>query len=358
MTQQRLIIHIGDHKAGSTSIQSALAQGKVHLTSGTLSYPLPAQRYSHNFMAQGFIKSARSRFSPDTTAMEKVGKLARAKTADTTILSAEEFEKAFPSKVAKAINTHFQAAQGRLDVFCLLRPHTSRLTATIAENIKCGWASDDPTQDIAKLRRYWLGYTTRLLRWSAVFGKSLKVSAFLPHEMADGQPLNEMMARTLGLENVTIQPSRRANGSLSTQDLMRIHLIQKSLPNLKTWERHTIGWDLARKFATQKETGRDATKLELGQAQAAHMRRRYWADATLIERIYFNNRRLFRDALTQAVDQAPKQALTLQPQAWLSTQDLQDLEAVKQDVQSLISQKNWHTDLKRSEVRHLMGQQP
>ncbi|MFZ0097191.1 MAG: hypothetical protein WAK98_01800, partial [Gemmobacter sp.] len=50
-TRRKLLFHIGHHKTGSTSIQYALATGKVKLDGGTILYP---GKLTHNYLRRHF----------------------------------------------------------------------------------------------------------------------------------------------------------------------------------------------------------------------------------------------------------------------------------------------------------------
>lgn len=355
MTDGRLVVHIGDHKTGSTSMQIALARGNVTLKSGKLCYPLVNQHYCHNFVAHGFVHSLRARFTPDTSGMKRVATIARKANPTLTVLSAEGFEKARPSKVAEAIDEHFKMSRENLVVYCLVRPHISRLSATLSEYIKCGRSSEDPMRDVWLMRRYWLGFGGRLNRWSNVFGSSFKVSAFKRDEMANGQPLDDLFAKAIGPDMVDVKSQVFENKSLGVEDLMRIHLVQKSLPDLAKWERHTVGWYLARKIAAANEPSNSGTKLTFDQATSAKFRKAYWSDASRIDRKFFADRPVFRDALTEAVDTAPRERLELRPEAWLSPGQLADAEAMKSDVLSLTSKDGWRAKLHKQQYDDVMA---
>lgn len=351
----RVIIHVGDHKAGSTSIQSGLTRGDVNLNNGKLCYPLPSGRYGHNYAAHKFTGSISQRWSPDTAPLVKMAKLARSCSPDLTIFSAEGFEAANPYKVRRAFERDLLIPADKIDVFCLLRPHNARLCATLAEHIKCGSASPDPMKDLNRLRRYWVGYAARCLIWSAAFGDRYRVSPFLRSEMANENPLSEMFARTIGLDVVTIHAQTHANKSLSTEDLMRIHFIQQGLRDLPKWDRHKIGWSIARRFQNDSSLGRTRTPLALDKKTAVSLKRRYWLDATLLDHRYFDGRPLMRDALSRSADEAPNVRLALDPEIWLGTEERLKMQKITLEMRALTKSVGWRQVIRKQEIESILA---
>ncbi len=131
----KLIIHIGTHKTGTTSVQKALALHRVPLKSLGLIYP-PSNRYAaHHLLVPGWTPRGQTHRNYDA-ALQGLRALAGkyAATDATLLISSEEYSRASPGNP-----TMFQdiksAVSGfdQVDVVCTLRDQVSYLQSIYLE---------------------------------------------------------------------------------------------------------------------------------------------------------------------------------------------------------------------------------
>ena len=138
MTQE-LIFHIGDHKTGSTSIQSALAAKHIVPEGKTLLYP---SQLNHNHLVELRRKGKAikgKRFSGPDIRHKKFSELAHEinnSDYDFCVISAEAFEAFSPSRLDDIIAKYFDTTQIKIRVIAYVRPHAARLLSSYAEKIK------------------------------------------------------------------------------------------------------------------------------------------------------------------------------------------------------------------------------
>ncbi|RME18275.1 MAG: hypothetical protein D6801_01710, partial [Alphaproteobacteria bacterium] len=237
-------MHVGDHKAGSTAIQSALARGEVRLKEGRLVYPTIGARFNHNHLkmkgggdrAAGLLRGrlgwpgARGGSGRKVPGFAEVAARARKSDPDVTVLSGESLEAAPPARLAAALARHFPVAPGRLTVISYLRPHASRAISGLAETIKIGWAGADPWAARNALITPKTPPARRVAAWRKAFGAAYVARPLVRSELAQGNLLEDLFATALGPGKIELRSSPTANESLGVEDLMRLQVIHLALP--------------------------------------------------------------------------------------------------------------------------------
>ena len=127
---KNLIIHLGDCKSGSTSIQTILFRQAWSSQNHTIVYP---NGFNH-------IKLAKCLYQRDTLrAQPKIYKKIRESIlksdASTAILSGEAFEYVDPQLVENAINTYLPEFKNNVRLISYFRPHAARLLTTHAAHL-------------------------------------------------------------------------------------------------------------------------------------------------------------------------------------------------------------------------------
>ena len=178
--RKTLIVHIGDHKTGSTSIQNAFATGRVHLDGVPLHYPA---ELNHNYL----VKTVPSKTGQDRPRLQlrprEVSKLAdavrRAK-EEVCLISAENFEGLAPEDFARMLDGHFRKLAGELRIIAYVRPHTGRILSNFTEQVKIGrfnGSLESFVERTEKNVRFF--YEKRLAAWHRLFGDELVVRPLL-----------------------------------------------------------------------------------------------------------------------------------------------------------------------------------
>jgi hypothetical protein len=287
-----LVLHLGDHKTGSTSIQYALKHKAVRAAGVKILYPTPpGYGQQHNAAVRALI---RDRFA-DLRAefFAPITKIVAGSEADVAVLSAESFERADPIAVQEMLETYFAdlAPTARLIVY--LRPHSERLLSSYAEQVKQGifFGSLDEFYDYL-LSEGQLFYAPRIARWKAVFGDRLSVRVMTRSHLLNGDVVQDFFDFVLGAgTEFTLEPLPETNQKLCVEDLSVLAALQEQLRHIDGDKKtprepaRALGWRVARMLETsRKEPG---TPLMLHKALAERLITTYRADAETLDDLYF-----------------------------------------------------------------------
>lgn len=361
----RLIVHTGDHKTGTTTIQESLARGDVTLSEGRLAYPLGKTQFNHNGLLRrhkaGPFSFAHS--VPVDDAFAKFARRSRKIGADVTVLSAEQLESVRPDALESVLKHHglpFEAE--RLMVITYLRPHIPRVISGLAERIKIGWVPANPWRNVEARARMRLRYNARLTAWGKVFGPAHIVRPALRAELVGGDALEDFLATALGPKAAHIAPpnphAKARNESLGIEDLMRLHVIHQSLPGLGRTDHHLLGWYLAQEIDTLRAPGGPVTRLRAHKSLALRLRRAFRADARKVDEGWFDGRPLFATALDEAVSTALPKRQPLHPGAWLDAGEISALRARAPEFRALLTSPGQRAKLQAQRLAHLAPQTP
>lgn len=229
----RLVLHLGDHKTGSTSIQAALASGLVQAEGLRLCYPRgPARRTHHNQLVRAMRRAA-----DDADSAAEIARYAaeiRAARPDVTILSAESFEAIRPGLVRRTLARHLPEFTGRTRLVVYLRPHAERLVSSFAEQVKQGFFHGDLDAFLAAAREDgWLAYAPRLRRWRDVFGDALTVRPMVRSRLTDGDVVADFLACALPGLQVTRPDMSPQNTKPGVAHLAVLHALQAAVAPLR-----------------------------------------------------------------------------------------------------------------------------
>jgi hypothetical protein len=360
----RLLIHAGDHKSGSTAIQEGLVRGDVTLAEGTIAFPLRDGQLNHNGAVARLQKPAPSGFgrrvldrltgaSQRNEAFAKFARRARRLQADLTVMSAENLESVDPARLQAALAHHLPTAPGQITIVTYLRPHIPRAVSNLAEMIKIGRASQNPwhRQEIARKRRL---YAPRLDAWRAVFGVAYRVRPTIRSELAGGAVLNDLMTTALGPGAATVTHNRTSNVSLGVEDLMRLHVIHRSLPQLDKVSHHALGWHLADNMELLRASGGPSTPLCADKGLAERLRSALKDDAAAVDDAWFDGKPLMRDALDHAVDSAVANKIPLDPSAWLDAAEVAALRARAPEFAALVADNAARAQLRAARIARIL----
>ncbi|GKY87975.1 hypothetical protein [Sinisalibacter aestuarii] len=340
----KLLIHTGDHKTGTTSIQHALTRGDVTLPGGRIAYPLGKHHFNHNGLAGR--ERGRFFFQPKRSVVRDepfkgFARRALAEQADLTVLSAENLEAVDPRALARALARHLTTAPGQLTVTTYLRPHIPRVISGLAEHIKLGWSAENPWNGVEAGARARRKYTRRLAAWRTVFGDAYKVRPMIRAELTEGSVLKDLIATALGPGVATFAPEHKSNESLGIEDLMRLHVVHRALPDLGRATHHALGWMLAEQIDTLRPAGGASTRLRPHKGLATRLRSAFRGDAATIDSDWFGGRALLAQALDEAADTAVSERMPLQPEAWLTTAEIAALKERAAEYGALTAEKGW-----------------
>ena len=312
---QEIVFHLGDCKTGTTSIQSALSDGRFSVTGKSYVYPA---RLNNNPMAdalRGKVDAA-DRDAKWTRLSRKILRSDK----DIAIVSAENFEFVPPKRLAAIIETHFSGFQGRMRFITYVRPHAERLISSFAERSKQGKF----TGDMAEAHAHFLStglliYRKRLDRWRNIFGDALEIRPMIRSRLRNGDVVQDFLDFAFQGAEVEIDKSASVNESLTLADLLalrRLHQRIAESPAYTDERMRAVGWNLASLIATLPKPAK-ATKPQMHRQLAAEVREAYREDAQSVDEAYFQGTPL-SDALDRIVEPALAEPQSLAIEAYFS----------------------------------------
>lgn len=356
----RLVLHLGDHKTGSTSIQAALASGRVQAEGLRLCYPRgPARRAHHNQLVRAMRRSGR-----DAESAAEVARYAaeiRAAGADVTILSGESFEAIRPGIVRRCLARHLPEFTGRTSLVVYLRPHAERLVSSFAEQVKQGFFHGDLEDFLAAARAEgWLCYAPRLRRWREVFGDALTVRPMIRSHLKDGDVVADFLACALPGVAVTRPPMTPQNAKPGLAHLAVLRALQAAVAPLRgrgpgSFEpMKVLGWRAAQMLADDPAPGPAPA---LHRALAETVVAAYAEDAAAVDAEFLGGAPVMSAALAEAPARAVPEPQSLRLEDHFSPQTVAAIRAWIGLVADLYAHRpaDWPAHFKAQPLRAAKG---
>ncbi|KUP93554.1 hypothetical protein [Tritonibacter horizontis] len=351
MPPKTLVLHIGDHKTGSTTIQYAFAGKRANLAGRQIRYP---GTLSHNSLrAQVDALSQRGPARKQAEAwLKRTADSFAASPADTLLLSAETLDGADPQRVKSMIDRFFAPVIDELRIAAYVRPHAPRVLSSFATQIKSGRFSST-LEDFHRLtfKQERLLYLPRFNRWRETFGSAFRLRPMIRDRLVQKSVLDDFITHMLDSTDYRLKPLPAANSSLPLRDLMRLKLFQSCQGHLTQKERHTLGWEFMRLAGLQPDPT-PQPKLALHRALAEEIRDTYAADASAMDLAFFDGVATLRPELDLAVDKAIPKAQSVAPEDYFDAAEIRSLTALANLAAAILqnSPSNWQTTLKKKRV--------
>ncbi|QQA45095.1 hypothetical protein [Pelagovum pacificum] len=295
---KRLVLHVGDFKSGSTSIQVCLHRRGVVPQDQSLIYP---------GRAIGHYRLARAIRSGDEAAIARLSRPLveeiRASDADVAILSAEHFQDMAPAMTRAWVESWLPELAGDVRVICYVRPHAGFILATYAEQVKLGVRDDevDAFLDfILPLPR--VQFAHRFGSWQREFPDFI-LRPVVPGLLSGGDVVRDFFEQVLD-GPFTLEGEVRANSSLSLGDLALMRRFHRWLPLAGPALREMLALRLQDRLAHRPEPG--ARRPVFTEAQLDRVRAACGRDAARLDGMFFEGTPM-SDALANAksVPEAP-----------------------------------------------------
>lgn len=308
---EELLIHTGDCKTGSTSIQRVMAREAWSAPGYDICYPTEAD---HNFVAHTLTREWEAPFKE-----ERFGDLRRdfmATSAPIGLLSSEHMEFVDPVVLRDVIGEYFPEVAHNVRILTYIRPHAERLLSGFAERTKVGgfWGSQDEFLGFMQDERI-LNYADRVDRWKDVFGDRVTIRPMIRKQLINEDVVDDYFAWALPGVDVEVKRGLGAsNASLTVEQLAylrEIHrFIREADPDLVD-QQHHLGWQVGDLMGSHGSG--PATKLRLHRDLAERIRDHYADDAARLDRDHFGGGTAMADKLTDAVDKAAEAPQSLDP---------------------------------------------
>ncbi|WP_298972978.1 hypothetical protein [uncultured Roseobacter sp.] len=262
----RLILHVGDCKTGTTSIQAALRAAEAESAAPSLFY---GARVNHNFLVDPLLDPIDA-CSADQVFADAARTLAGAK-AEVAVISAEMAEFVDPEVLANYLERYLAQWLPGLTVIAYVRPHGARLLSGYAENIKKGDYIGSLPDFLGHLtRRGDLFYAPRFGKWRAVFGDRFILRPFSSADLTAGCVVRDFFNTAFDAPDLRGVPQRENEG-LCLEDLAMLRHIHKN------WRARTggkkvpgadaFGWNIPSLLTARPRQQRTALALDVKLAE-------------------------------------------------------------------------------------------
>ena len=289
----QLVIHIGDSKTGSSSIQQVLFERRWRASDLLIAYPPQLSSFR---LANRLLESGES--LTRIRALQDLGKWVAQAEGDFAVISAEQFSRVEPAEMDRVLRKFVPGKGETARLIAYVRPHLHRFPSAFAQRLKAGsyLGTMDKFQDRA-LAKGDLTYTPRFAAWHKVFGERFTLRPFLRDQFFRGDVVADFIHSVTGHSTFTIEGTTVANESVSLPGLTAIRAVQRSFTEsgLSSRLHHTLGRELAQRI---NQAGfRADQKLRLHDSLARKLAVACLADARALDKLFFADQPILEPAL-------------------------------------------------------------
>ena len=294
-----LVLHIGDPKTGSSSIQEVLRNRLWQSPSVTLGYPDQLNSFPlANALSDP--KQADHRAARYT----RLGQWLGSSDADVAVVSAEQFFRVDPRALLDTLKEFLPAYVPGLRLVAYVRPHASRFVSAFMQRSKAGLYQGDMETFFERTQgENLLHYAPRFQQWRDVFGDRFTLRPMIRDQLRDGDVVADFLDLVLKGAAFTLRGTVEANPSLPLEHLAALREVQTILKRntVPAGTRHAVGDHLGRSLA--REFPGVGTKLQMSQALYQDIKAFCHSDAQALDKAFFNAP-LMEQALDAAADDA------------------------------------------------------
>jgi hypothetical protein len=306
-----LVVHLGDTKTGSTSIQRVLVRQTYDIGADRICYPTESH---HIAMAKTLTR--KHRMGQQRQRFTRVCRDLSKSNAEYGIVSAEHFQFVDPEVFADAISKYWRGMDKRMRLVAYVRPHPDKLVSSFSERVKLGVSRGSFRQFLDQVDANGsLEYTPRFLKWRQVFGDRFVLRPFVRSELFQGDAVADFFRFVLGREDFKLTGPTSENTSLTVPQLALLRLIQrifaqklelhdkKRSPRLKE-ARGALG-RVSSEHIRVSRLGDGGEKFRLPADLADRIHDRYLRDARMLDREFFDG-----TPMTDGLDAITKKTTT------------------------------------------------
>jgi len=289
----RLILHIGDAKTGSTSIQRTL-QNETYIVGEYIASPGPANDVGLAFslFRRGHRKYATKRWN-DRSA------LLRESDADVGIISSEHFQFVNPKVLRDRLTESMPEHVDTVQIIAYARPHVDRLVSTYSQRVRT-------SNFIGSISEFYqvfqngstFPYSARFLSWREVFGDQFVLRPMVRSHLHEACVVHDFFHVALGHTDFEITLAPDQNASPSLEDLSII----AQLTETRGEADRAVAVHLDQLLAADPSAS--ATKQGIDSDLVAEMIADQKEDAALLDEIFFDD-----TPMTDALMKAPEKAI-------------------------------------------------
>jgi hypothetical protein len=295
---EKLIIHVGDMKTGTTSIQAALAARNVPDVGLSVVYPGGA--LNHNELAQALANPAGTEIRPRIAKLREM--IEKAPDGDICIISAENLCDGSPAVIAKEIDRWLSDLARDVTVIHYVRPHFGYLTSRYIEAVKTGtsvgsfdaWTAMMIEKDMHKA-------APRVDEWRGAMQGRYIARAFVRSELVRGDAVADFFTQVLGPLPDQWTAPKGNNEALPVEALDALMELQSKFCRLPQVFRSAFGRHFAMVYSDMFG-GRPATKLMPSAELAETIHAACADDADRLDRELSSGSALFRNDLDSCLE--------------------------------------------------------
>ncbi len=300
--EKSLVLHIGDPKTGSSSIQEVLRHKLWQSPQVTLDYPDQSNAFP--------LANALSDPKQADQRAARYGRLAEwlaASRADLAVVSADQFFRVDPQALRDTLAEFLPDYVENLRIIAYVRPHANRLVSAFMQRSKAGLYLGDMetffkrTQGEGLLR-----YAPRFQRWQGTFGSRFTLRPLIRSQLRDGDVVSDFLHFALNGAPFTRRGAVQADPSLPLEFLAGLRevqgvLMRNQIPN---GTRHSVGDHVGRTLARIRPGA--GTRLQISQALYQDIKALCQADAEALDAAFFG-----QPLVTQALEEAAEDAIAI-----------------------------------------------
>ena len=328
---QELIIHLGDKKTGSTSIQSMLCNKAWVSQSREIVYA------SDNFHCRPLANAIKRKTKFPLILEQKIRPirdLLLQSDAHWGIISSEHFEGVSPQLLHEAIEDYLPEFKDNMRLLAYVRPHIDRFASSFSERTKLGDFSGSLEDLHEKFNKIdFLKYSPRLRSWKNVFGEKFTARPFVRSRLVDSDVVSDFLSFVSSSLEIKSTKVDKSNVSLCVEDLALIRSLHGFFGEtyVDLIQKRTMAAVGRRLGGLLAENNINGAKLLVHHELAAIMKDEYMLDAIEVDSEFFSDYDSpMQVALVEYCDKAPLLPQSLDPRDHFSDEYLCRINAFSQ----------------------------
>ncbi|MFD1344375.1 hypothetical protein ACFQ4E_18235, partial [Litorisediminicola beolgyonensis] len=279
----RLVIHIGDPKTGTSSIQRVLMDGAWQAPGLTM---MPRAQLNDYPLANTLRKAKqRAKLEPRFTALARQ---IAASEADLAVVSAEQFWGVDPKALYEALRRFLPEHAESARVIAYVRPHAAHFLSGYAQSCKTGHFQGDGAAYLAHVQTgRILNCAPRFLAWRDTFGDRFTLRLFDRARLSGGDAVRDFLETATGRTDIEITAGAAQNETLTRPALAGVMLLQQRLDaaGIPQEVKTALGGEMA--GLCNRGGGMGGEKLALDRALATRIAARFAEDAAALDAAFF-----------------------------------------------------------------------
>lgn len=296
MAAKSLVLHIGDPKTGTSSIQKVLRNRLWESSAVSVAYPDQLNSFP---LANALSDPKQAeQCEPRYT---KLASWLASTDADVAVVSAEQFFRVDPPKLMTTLNKFLPDYVPTLRIVAYVRPHPNRLLSAFMQRSKAGLYFGDMETLFQKTKgEKLLRYAPRFQRWRDTFGDRFILRPMIRNHLRDGDVVNDFLDIVVGGAPFSLNDTIDANPSLPLEYLVGLRDLQAILKRnqIPNGTRQSVGDHVGMTLARTHPNG--GAKLQITEELYQKLKEFCQADAETLDADFFGGQPLMAQALAQA----------------------------------------------------------